>query len=79
MLPFRILSPGYFDAAAASDPVLALEKEAPIRQNPNQVLPMGDGLGFCVFFGYDFKNGVKRRLEGILQSRSPPAAVREAW
>ena len=60
MLPFRILSPGYFDAAA-SDPVLALEKEAPIQQNPNRIFPVGDGLGFCVFFEYDyFRNGVIR-------------------
>ena len=37
---------------------------APNQQNPNQIFPMGDGFGFCVFYKSQFfSNGVLRRPE----------------
>ena len=37
---------------------------APNQQNPNQIFPMGDGFGFCVFYRNQFfSNGALRRPE----------------
>ena len=43
---------------------LQVPPRAPNQQNPNQIFPMGDGFGFCVFYWNQyFSNGALRRPE----------------
>ena len=45
-------------------------------QNPNRFFPVEEGLGFCIFFGYEYyRNGVKRRSESHNKAKKPFPSV----
>ena len=44
--------------------LVQVPRAAPTQQNPNQIFPMGDGFGFCVFHRKQFfTNGMPCRPE----------------